>query len=165
MAKQKEPIMKGNPVLLRADGTQEEVKPANGKKFELKELKTFVDGTVTIAHLDSRVRFCAFHPHEKPSNAPTVTCSRTSTDSHVIVLEASYCGEQLETVEIDPKANDLMIRHGWVMALNENGFNENLPRNKEASRLYGGIMVGDVVLCRFDATPWHGIRGFRFIYR
>jgi hypothetical protein len=130
MAKRKEPILKGDPILYRADGTQEVVKPANGKKFELKELKKFVQGTAAVAHLNSRVRFCM----------------------------VSRAGE-LETVEIDPKANNLMIRPGWVMVMNENGLNERLPLNKEASSLFGGIIVGDVVLCRFDATPWHGVRG------
>jgi hypothetical protein len=135
MARRKEPIFKGDPILYRADGTQEVVKPAaNGRKFELKELKEFVHGTAAVAHLDSRVRFCV----------------------------VSRAGE-LETVEIDPKANNLMIRDGWVMVMNENGLNERLPLNKEASRLFGGIIVGDVVLCRFDATPWHGVRGFRAI--
>jgi|SRR5580700_4824810 hypothetical protein len=82
MAKRKEPILKGDPILYRADGTQEVVKPAaNGRKFELKELKKFVRGTAAVAHLDSRVRFCV----------------------------VSRAGE-LETVEIDPKANNLMIR-------------------------------------------------------
>ena len=134
MAKRKETILKGDPILYRADGTQEVVKPANGKKFELKELKKFVHGTAAVAHLNSRLRLCV----------------------------VSRAGE-LETVEIDPKANNLMIRHGWVMVMNENGLNERLPINKEASRLYGGGVVGDVVLCRFDATPWHAVRGFRVI--
>jgi hypothetical protein len=130
MAKRKEPILKRDSILYRADGTQEVVKPANGKKFELKELKKFVHGTAAVAHLNSRVRFCV----------------------------VSRAGE-LETVEIDPKANNLMIRDGWVMVMNENGLNERLPLNREASRLFGGIVVGDVVLCRFDVTPWHGVRG------
>jgi hypothetical protein len=138
MAKRKAPILKGNPTLFRADGTQEEVKPANGKKFELKELGKLVHGTPAVAHLDSRPRLCV----------------------------VSRAGE-LETVEIDPKTNDLLIRHGWVMVMNENGLNERLPKNWEATRLFGGIgggiVVGDVVLCRFDATPWHGVRGFRVI--
>jgi hypothetical protein len=134
MAKRKEPILKGDFILYRADGRQEVVKPANGKKFELSELKKFVHGTAAVAHLNSRLRLCV----------------------------VSRAGE-LETVEIDPKANNLMIRHGWVMVMNENGLNERLPINKEASRLYGGGVVGDVVLCRFDATPWHGVRGFRVI--
>jgi hypothetical protein len=134
MAKRKEPIFKGDPILYRADGTPEVVKPAaNGKKFELKELKKFVHGTAAVAHLDSGVRFCV----------------------------VSRAGE-LETVEIDPKANNLMIRPGWVMVMNENGLNERMPLNKEASSLFGGIIVGDVVLCRFDATPWHGVRGLSF---
>jgi hypothetical protein len=93
-----------------------------------------VHGTAAVAHLNGRLRFC------------------------VVSREG-----ELETVEIDPKANDLMIRHGWVMVMNENGLNERLPINKEASRLFGGLVVGDVVLCRFDATPWHGVRGFRVI--
>jgi hypothetical protein len=134
MAKRKEPILKGDPILYRAYGTQEEIKPANSRKFELEELKRFVHGTATIAHLDSRLRLC-------------------------VVSRAG----QLETVEIDPKTSNLMIRHGWVMVMNENGLNERLPINREASRLFGGGVVGDVVLCRFDATPWHGVRGFRVI--
>ena len=134
MARRKEPILKGDPILYRADGTRGEVNPANGKKFELKELGKLVGGTAAVAHLDNRIRLCV----------------------------VSRAGE-LETVEIDPNANNLMIRQGWVMVMNENGLNERLPINREASRLYGGGVVGDVVLCRFDATPWHGVHGFRVI--
>jgi len=49
MTKHIEPILKGEPILYQADGTQEEVKPANGKKFELKELQKFVHGTAASA--------------------------------------------------------------------------------------------------------------------
>jgi hypothetical protein len=133
VAKRKEPILKIDFILYRSDGTQEVVKPANGKKFELGELKKFVHGAATVARLTSGVRLCV----------------------------VSRAGE-LETVDIDPKANGLMIRHGWVMVMSENGLNERLPMNQEASNLFGGLVVGDVVLCRFDATPWHGGSGFTF---
>jgi hypothetical protein len=135
MGKRNEPILKGSYILFRANGTELVVKPANGKKFELAELKRLVSGTATIMHLGANPRMCI-----------------TTVDEE---------GEAQFT-KVNPWLGH-MVRKGWVLVVNENGLNESLPVNDEAVAMWGGLVVGDVVLCRFDATPWHGVRGLRVL--
>jgi hypothetical protein len=135
MGKRNERILKGSYILFRANGTEQAVAPANGKKFELSELKRLVGGTATIMHLGANPRMCI-----------------TAVDGE---------GEAQFT-KVNPWLGH-MVRKGWVLVVNENGLNEGLPMNDEALAMWGGLVVGDVVLCRFDATPWHGVRGFRVL--
>ena len=132
MGRQKELIVKGEYIVLRADGTEQEVKPANGKKFQLAELRRLVGGTAEIMQLSDEPRMCV-----------------TAVDEN---------GEGTFTT-VNPLPH--MVRTGWVLVVNENGFNENLPVNEKAVAMWGGLVVGDVVVCRFDSTPWHGVRGIR----
>lgn len=44
-----------------------------------------------------------------------------------------------------------LVRDKWVLVVNDNGLNERLPINQTASELWGGMIVGDVLLCRRSA--------------
>ena len=55
--------------LYKADGTQEVIKPANGKKFDIKELQALVGGTVERLKLPFDQRM-VMNEDGRPKNLP-----------------------------------------------------------------------------------------------
>ena len=107
-----------NAQLYKTDGTVEVVIP-KGKKFRIEELWEMVHGGIEILDLGWKAQR---YMRAEDRMGPTGWVS------------ASLSGG--------------LVRNGWVLVVNENGLNEELPVNEGASQLWGGQLVGDVLLCK-----------------
>jgi hypothetical protein len=118
--------LKGDYELIRADGTRSVVVPADGKKFTLAELQSMVKGPLTLMHLGAALR--------------------------EVIRSVDMEGNP-DVPHLNPHSIGAMVREGWVLVVTEDGLCRNLPINREAVEIQGGLVVGDVLLCRRDATP------------
>ena len=107
----------------KTDGTTEVVRPANGKKFTAAEQQKFVGGRRETMDMGWKAqRF--MHPYGRVGPAGFVSAAMSGG----------------------------LVRDGWIMIVNENGLNKRLPVNEKASELWGGMVVGNALLCKRSAT-------------
>jgi hypothetical protein len=113
--------------ILRADGSEQSVVPADGNRFTMIELRKLLHADATPMYLWGK-RECIVSVNME--GIPDIQFRKA-------------------------KAEGLFVREGWVFVVDENGLNKNLAINERVSKMWGGLVVGDVILCRRDATPWY----------
>lgn len=112
--------------ILRTDGGMQTVMPADGKRFTIRELRKLLVADPTPMYLWGK-RQC-------------IVSVDANGDADIRFRK--------------PKAEGLFVREGWLFVVDENGLNKELAINKRVSKMWGGLVVGDVILCR-RAASWH----------
>ena len=80
----------------------------------------------------------------EPGKEPKIKTISTADESPSAEEAREFVGGYFELVH---------LRNGDQLLVNENGRLNELPRNKEASDLYGGVIVGDALHLK-GAAKW-----------
>ena len=68
-----------------------------------------------------------------------------------------FIGGGRETLDLKWKAESRrrpggLVRDGWILVVNEDARNYDLPINQKASELWGDAILGNALLCKRSAT-------------
>lgn len=112
-------------ILYKTDGTEEVVVPSVMKtQFVTEELRCMIGGSIQLLDLGAK----AF-----------------------AYMGERYCGFRDKNGLTSADMRGGLVRDRWVLVVNDNGLNEKLPTNEEASTQWGARLVGNVLLCRRSA--------------